>query len=153
MGKNHKKNGGKPPQNKNYRFELEENAQEIFLEHLENCDNEELLAKEPHPPTARSRKEPCKLEELDLHGLTLTEALNFLERRIKQHLLRNGVHRMRIITGRGLHSGKKSVLPKEVHRYIAANFAKHIVYLQESPADCAIDGVPIRGHFDLTIKS
>ena len=93
------------------------------------------------------------LISIDLHGLTVTEAETEIERKI-QTLRRTQKHlKLRIITGKGLHSaGGQGVLARDIHHFVKQRFGPSIVSIQESPLDVQLGGVPIRGHFDVVLK-
>ena len=91
---------------------------------------------------------------IDLHGLTLQQAKEFLDDRLSR-LMGAGALTLtvKIVTGKGLHSGPGgAVLAKEIHRHVEAVYAKWIVSLEASPADVAIRGVPLRGHFCVKLR-
>ena len=92
---------------------------------------------------------------IDLHGMTLEGAKHYLRRRLETILQKRGKHSVRIITGKGVHSGSYGggVLAKEIHGFTKREFHHYIVAIQDSPHEVAIDGLPIRGHFDVTLKS
>ena len=60
---------------------------------------------------------------------------------------------LNIITGKGLNSGMGGgVLAREIPDWVRERFAKHIVDMDESPAEVQLGGIPIRGYFRVTIK-
>lgn len=107
-------------------------------------------------PTAKAKSHAKRRQktarEVDLHGLTLDAAISRLEVEI-QALLQDlsSPVTLKIITGKGLHSGAGgAVLPREVHRYVKRTFGGVILQIEDSPADLAIGGIPLRGHFSVT---
>ena len=93
--------------------------------------------------------------DVDLHGMTLAEAEAHIRSALRNLLAsRPGQVSVRIITGKGLHSGEfGSVLARRIHELVSREFAREIVEIQDSPAETMVDGLPIRGHFDVLLKS
>jgi DNA-nicking Smr family endonuclease len=142
-------------------FEDFAEADRIFRESLENLDS--------LPPEARSGDTPPKGKEpgrrhaapprervrerlVDLHRLTLHQAKARLDAEIGEVLATlSGPVTLKIVTGKGLHSGPGgAVLPREIHRYVRSAYGDFILRIDESPADVALGGVPLRGHFSVT---
>ncbi len=103
------KKPGKGPQNnkdepRRIRFEIEEDAEELFLKHLEQFKPDKPGAEEPKEPEKKASKthKAMNVHELDLHGLRLDEA----QQRVRDVLddLREmaGMHKVKIITGKGV---------------------------------------------------
>ena len=92
--------------------------------------------------------------DIDLHGMSLSEALAELDAQIGHFLRqRTGNVTVKIITGKGLHSGPDgSVLPREVHRHFVERFRRYILTIEDSPHTVTISGIPIRGHFSAKLK-
>ncbi len=77
-----------------------------------------LQQSKPAPP-AREKRLPSPEEQLDLHGFTASEA----EIRAESFLVTargKGLEAVRIITGKGLHSEGKAVLPDVVEQVVRA---------------------------------
>lgn len=77
---------------------------------------EKIVHREPQPPTSatgRIKSYPPPQEELDLHGYTAAEAGAATENFIRGARMRK-IRTLRIITGKGLHSDGKAVLPDVV---------------------------------------
>lgn len=139
-------------------FDLEPDADRIFqdslsqwddrLAEIEGEDGEEGGARSAAPKADRSAP-----VEIDLHRLTLEEAIWRVDAELDQALASRQQRTFKIITGKGLHSGPAGgVLAREMHRHIAERYARHIKDMDESPADVKIGGVPLRGHFSVTLK-
>ena len=95
------------------------------------------------------------MKSIDLHGMTLDEAKRYVEAQINNVLAQQGKHTIRVITGKGLHSSDAfggGVLAKEIHAFVKSRFGRFITKIQESPHEVAIDGIPIRGHFDVSLQ-
>lgn len=93
---------------------------------------------------------------IDLHGYTLREAKEIVIARIQAQCasVRGGVIHFRIITGKGRHSGQDgSVLAREVHAIVRNQFRSSIQRIEDAPADVAVGGLPIRGHFDVWLRA
>ncbi len=93
------------------------------------------------------------LISIDLHGLTVSEAEEMLEHKIQTLRRSSKILKLRIITGKGLHSaGGKAILARDIHFFVKQRFGPSIVSIQESPVDVQLSGIPIRGHFDVVLK-
>lgn len=153
------KKPGKGPQKskdepRRIRFEIEEDAEELFLRHLEQFKPDKQVAEEPKEPEKKASKthKATIIHELDLHGLRLDEA----QQRVREVLdgLREmaGMHKVKIITGKGHHSQRgDSVLAKEIHSFVLLTFRRIILEIEDSPDQVRLAGVPLRGHFHVTI--
>ena len=149
------------------RFALEHDAEDIFLEAFENIGASHIVDKENSSDIEkstksknrnrkdRSRNSSGKTLSIDLHGCTLSEAQTKIDHFFSQLLVSGGQSfQIRVVTGKGLHSeGSNGVLAKEIHGYVVANYRSKITRIQESPHLVKVDGVPIRGHFDLTFQT
>ena len=83
----------------------------------------------PDKDNSQSRNKPIKISEIDLHGFTLDEANKTVERLINKSY-DEGVSKIRIVTGKGLHSDNEknpyiskdfSILKYSVPEYIKKN--------------------------------
>ena len=134
-------------------FQMEENSEEIFEEYMQKLDFDKASDDIPQNldhGTSHNKTSSCY--ELDLHGLRLEEAISKTDELFYQKLnFHSSVFEIKVITGKGIHSGEKgSVLPREIHDHVKKIYKKNIIFLQESPAEVVIEGIPIRGHF--TVK-
>lgn len=150
-----------PPRLPAATMEDEETSRALFLEAMEQLnrknppDKDALRGKTPTGgPSGRAAQAASPPKSIDLHGLTLAEAENFLRCRLDAVLRElTGEITLTIITGKGKHSGPGgSVLASGIHRFIRIEYEEAIVYLQESPADVLLGGLPLRGHFRVTLK-
>ncbi len=91
-----------------------------FLSKKEKLPNKDLV---------KSNKENYKSSEIDLHGFTLDEANKKIEKFIVDSY-ENGFNKLRIVTGKGLHSNNEkdpyvskdlSILKYSVPEYIKSN--------------------------------
>lgn len=141
------------------RVELGDDSEALMRAAFENADprkkgaHGEFDGKGKPQGSSNQGKAPAK--QIDLHGKTLEEAqdavLTFFNRMIDDHL----VHELtiRVITGKGLRSGPAGgVLGGEIHGFIRQKFAAYIKKIDSSPSDVKLGGVPLRGHFDVTLK-
>lgn len=105
----------------------------------------------------KKKKIPLQHQDIiDLHGLRLQEAqelcADVIHQALREARLQSHVS-FRIITGKGRHSGVEGpVLSKEIHRFVLQEFQAWIVKIDDSPDEVALDGIPVRGHFDLILK-
>jgi len=91
-----------------------------FLSKKEKLPNKDLI---------QSNKKNYKISEIDLHGFTLDEANKKIEKFILDSF-KNGLNKLRIVTGKGLHSNDEkdpsvskdlSILRYSVPEYIKSN--------------------------------
>ncbi len=157
MGKNKKppKTLSKPRDRvPSIKFELEENAHQLLLDHIDSvkpakkdAENDEVVK------SARKRTDKRKECSIDLHGLRLDEAEELLQLRIEAWLATCSSLKLQIITGKGRHSkGGEGVLAREIHRFIRHRYQNLILDIEESPSEVRLSGVPIRGHFHVVLK-
>lgn len=98
------------------------------------------------------KKRGAAVVEVDLHGMTVEQAQRAVDSAIAR-LPRGQEIKLRVITGKGIHSGPEGgVLGRDIHYHVATRYRSAIVRLDESPADVRLGGVPIRGHFDVTLR-
>lgn len=141
-------------------FDISDEADRTFLEAMNTLDLSQIPAKDlkkdesSHKPAAAPRSKPgAPTVTVDLHGCTLKEALEVVGNRISQLLTQGGVIHLRVITGKGRHSGSDgSVLAKEVHKYVLQRFHKSIQRIDSAPSDVMVGDLPIRGHFDVVLR-
>ena len=105
---------------------------------------------------SKSRVDRGEKHSIDLHRMTGAEARGALAG-LFDALIANGAagsrFEVRVVTGKGLHSGAGGgVLAREAHQFVLARYRREIISISDSPADVAISGVPLRGHFDVTIE-
>ncbi|MCX6127691.1 MAG: Smr/MutS family protein [Proteobacteria bacterium] len=136
------------------RFELEDDAEDLFLNHLQEFKPEKVEADEKPGRGRKSSKSKyaISVHELDLHGLTLDQAQNEIRTELNELREWPGLHRIRIITGKGHHSHKgEGILAKEIHGFVMQVFGRFIINVESSPDEVRLNGVPLRGHFELTL--
>lgn len=141
----------------------------LFRAALDALDPAAIKAKQdrevPAESSAKSsrRKDPATpAHAIDLHHCTLDEACRKIDAIISgliagrwsdKTLTPNGHLHLKIITGRGRHSGTQGpVLAREIHRYVLSYYANHIVSIEESPAEALVGGVTVRGHFHVVLR-
>ena len=104
MSKKHSKNKEIKNRTAGVSFDIEENAEEIFLNYLNEDTGPVEKSEEPATlPKARKRTGKIPQVKIDLHGLTLDEACAALDEKVNQ--LRNGGQsrvRLRVVTGKGI---------------------------------------------------
>jgi DNA-nicking Smr family endonuclease len=166
--------GWERPEAAGVSFELEPDADAIFLESIRAMEEgaaggapgwrkkkhaDDAPGGEPAGVARAGRGSAAVPAEIDLHRMTLDEARVCVDRAVTEALAQiaqrggRGEVTLKIVTGKGLHSGATgSVLPREIHRHVRQRYALQIVSIEESPADVTIGGVPIRGHFHVTLR-
>lgn len=92
-----------------------------------------------------------QMSVVDLHGLTLDEAVVVVDRAIAGLLvMKAGSKKLRIITGKGRHSpGGSGLLVTEVYRHVVARWSAALKTIDSPPDRDLINGLPVRGHFDV----
>ncbi|MFK7873355.1 MAG: Smr/MutS family protein [Oligoflexales bacterium] len=125
----------------------------IMEEWLENWDGsidkeETSLPSKPKARKARNVPHIC----LDLHGLTTVSANDTLDRKLKQYQKQHGEIHLKIITGRGIHSPGQPVLATEVYNYVQRCYSEWIVFIESSPMETQLGGLPLRGWFQVHLK-
>lgn len=132
------------------RFELEENAEELMLRHLEEFKPEPKDADQTVGRTAPKSTKATK-RVIDLHGMQLADAEEYLRLTLEEILASEGPVTVQIVTGKGRHSeNREGVLVKEIHGFILRHFRERIASIEESPDKLRLRGEPIRGHFHVT---
>ncbi len=158
--------GGKLPKLPAVSFEDFDEADRIFRETLDRMGPVASPEKDrDDPPGKIQRDKSAKASargrggagspgtSIDLHRMTLAEAKARLDDVFAALLQRlSGSVTVTIITGKGLHSGPGgAVLPREIHRYVQQAYGGYILRIDDSPDEVRIAGVPLRGHFNVTL--
>ncbi len=73
-------------------------------------------------------KKKQKIYELDLHGYRVSEAILALESFIKKQ--NEQVRKIRVIHGKGLHSGRPGILNEEIHNWLRKKY-KEKIYIKD----------------------
>ncbi len=135
-------------------FDLEEDALEIFLQYLEEDNPPDDYDEMPHTKKKigkRQKKQSVCHINLDLHGHTVEEAKKRIDAELYHLREKNrGMVGLRIITGRGLHSGLGgAILITEVYDYVQGKYQHLIVSIDDPPVNLKIGDIPLKGHFDV----
>lgn len=133
-------------------FELEDDAEDIFRKFIE--ENEPVAIETDLPaPVPKPRKGGGSLS-IDLHGMTLEEAKVEIESEMKAIANSGkGQWKIRVITGKGRHSGPAGgVLVREIYHFFTQTYGHLVVKIDTDPSASLVGGVPIRGHFNVTVK-
>ncbi len=158
--KDGEKDTRKPPRLQTVVMEDEEASRILFLNAMAELEGKPL----PDKDAAREKVSEERLagrsekklsnSSIDLHGLTLDQAKDYVSHRLDCLLDDlSGQTTVTIITGKGKHSGPGgSVLAKEIHRFVRQRYDAQIVYIEESPADIVIGQFPLRGHFRVSLR-
>jgi DNA-nicking Smr family endonuclease len=112
-------------------------------------------AEDTAPKSKASTKEGSVRDlALDLHGLSLPEAIAKVDMQLNDMIRLKGPKKLRIITGKGRHSsGGTGTLIHGVYDHVARSWSKHLESIDTPPGNDLIQGLPLRGHFDLKLKS
>ena len=63
------------------------------------------------------------------------------------------VFELKVITGKGLHSGDEGpVLAEEVYKHIKSKYKKKILKIEPPPMASTINGIPLRGFFIVKLQ-
>ena len=147
--------------------ELEEDAERIFREFLEK--DSMLPAKDQDSGSETRFRAISKSKRrgsgkhakdvqvtIDLHGMRVAEACQHIEEQMDVVLAeaKGQVISFRFITGKGRHSGPEGgVLVREVYEYVLRRFAKRLVSIDAPPFETRLQGLPLRGYFDMKCRS
>ena len=151
------KDGGKDHENRRdrmggVRIELEENADDLFLEHVLGVKPWKNEA-DTMPDTNRPKPSKRLEKVIDLHGLTIEQSKEKILELCGLWLGQEESVRVKIITGKGYGSqGGVGVLVKEIHAWMKREMANKIANLEESPDLTRLNGLPLRGHFYVTLR-
>ena len=149
MGKKPKIRKISPPK---IKFAIEDNAEQLLHQAVEKMPASIDKADESRP--SRSKPTTNKKIELDLHGHTFAESQQRIDQLFRRVINNNSVQ-VRIITGKGRHSRNKdnsNLLARDVHAYVLRKYQPYITTIDQSPHRVQIGSLPIRGHFDVTLR-
>jgi len=93
------------------------------------------------------KKKNIKQFKIDLHGLILSEALKKVEQLIEGLNEKGEKVEVIIVTGKGIGSPGGPVLAGEVWRFVKERYGLQISYLDSSPMETILGGLPLRGYF------
>ena len=104
----------------------------------------------PDKDNSQTKDESIKMSEIDLHGFTLDEANKIVDRFINESY-EKGINKIRIVTGKGLHSDNEknpyiskdlSILRYSIPEYIKKNndLMKLIIEFKEATIQDGGDG-------------
>lgn len=104
--------------------------------------------------TAKAKgSEALPLIEIDLHHHSRAEAEQLLVRRFEELRSLHRAIKVRIITGKGRRSADgQGVLVRTIHSFVSSRFRNDIEAIQPCPSTSTVDGRPIRGFFDVTLR-
>jgi len=146
-----------PPEH-GVRFDVEADAETLFKQAIDQIgrgDAKFQIKDETTRQQSRAKPKPAEVK-IDLHGMTLDHARRHVDDRINEVLVglpAGAVATVRIVTGKGLGSGAGGgVLAREIPAWVRDRFARHIVDMDESPADVQLGGIPLRGSFRVKLK-
>ncbi len=136
---------------------------QAFLDDIENPQDKDMgeeLEPKQEPSSSQTPNEYAL--EVDLHGLGLEEAKTKVQRAYAYACsqlnsldtkTQNAKVWMRIITGKGRHSGVGgAVLPAEIYAFVSTEFKKNILNIDPPPTDATLGGLPVKGHFDVVLS-
>ncbi len=153
MTSNKNKKNQKKSSSQDFSFEEQEDPAEMLRAHLDafeppRKDVDELV----DSPRLKSKKKKNIQLTVDLHGQTVAEARESCDRLLNS-IAGQGEADIKIITGKGRHSGAQGpTLISEIYDYIAKKYQNQIIRIDPPPANDRIDGLPLKGFFDLKFK-
>ena len=138
--------------------EEEEEEARLFKEAVEKGpvpqkDNDKQIPTRTNTP--KSPKSASSRHDIDLHGMTVSEAQDYVIHTITALLdqAKGQPIDIRIITGKGHHSqGRQPQLISSIHHVVEARFRQRIIHIEASPHELRLGGAYLKGHFDLRIK-
>lgn len=92
---------------------------------------------------------------IDLHGLTVAEAQNYVVKAIEDLLAsaKGQIITIRVITGKGHRSRDRSPqLVHAIHHIVEARFKSRLISIEVSPHELKLGDSYFKGHFDLKIR-
>jgi DNA-nicking Smr family endonuclease len=121
--------------------------QQLFMEWIEKLDAQEIRKKDiaETPTVQKTRK--IRRARIDLHGLTVDQALSRLGNFLEEQLQKSGKVEVMVITGKGIRSQGRPVLAREAWDFVTNRYMSRILKIEDSPAEVLLGGIPIRGHF------
>jgi DNA-nicking Smr family endonuclease len=140
------------------RFDVEDDAETLFRQAVDQIGSTrgKILLKDESPDRAPRAKSKPREVKIDLHGMTLEQASRHVDDQVNailENLAPGNVATIDIVTGKGLNSGSGgSVLAREIPEWVRNRFARHILEMDESPADVQLGGMPLRGNFRVKMK-
>jgi len=133
----------------------EEDAAELLRAHLDAFDppvKDLDISTQPTRIKTKSKKKAQHFE-LDLHGQTVAEAKLSCDQ-LFSTVTPGTQASVKIITGKGRHSGKDGpTLISGIYIYVSTKYKKNIVSIDSPPAEDRLNGLPLRGFFDLKFKA
>ena len=141
----------KPPKN-------DDEDLKMFLDAIKNISDSAIQSAKARESVSEGPKSKSKndyLYEIDLHGLTVKEARDFLSKKLHEIANKHAgkLIKIRIITGKGRHSGPEgSSLSHMAHSFVQEILGNKIIAITEAPSQVKINNLPIRGHFDLMFR-
>ena len=136
----------------------EEDEARLFKEAVEKGPAPVKDKDQSHPPKTHTHKSPkpsSSRHDIDLHGMTVSEAQDYVIHTITALLDQSKGQPIdiRIITGKGHHSqGRRPQLISSIHHVVEARFRQRIIHIEASPHELQLGGAYLKGHFDLRIK-
>ena len=139
------------------KFAIEDNAEQLLQQAIEKMPasidkSDGSCVSRPKPATDKKSATDKRIE-LDLHGHTFAESQQRIDQLFRRIINNNSVQ-VRIITGKGRHSRNKNnnLLARDVHAYVLRKYQSYIIAIDQSPHRVKIGSLPIRGHFDVTLR-
>lgn len=124
----------------------------LFEQWIEKLDVQEIRNKEIEVAVQAQKNAKIRKVRIDLHGLTVEQALSKLGKLIDQQLQKTGKFELMVITGKGIRSSGRPVLAREAWDFVTSRYMSQIERIEDSPAEVLLGGIPIRGHFNVVIK-
>ena len=140
------------------KFELEQDALELFHEYISHDDEQflsEKLQEGSQATKSKKRVQGSGKEKIDLHGLSFQESIDLLEAKISWWLsTKSTTLVLEVVTGKGIHSEQEGggVLCRNIHSFVVQHYRDFIIEIDEPPDQVKLGGLPIRGHFIVKLR-
>lgn len=136
-------------------FNLEDDASRIFEDYVNSEDFSNIIKDFDVEDQGYSiSRSSAKKFVIDLHGYNVRQARQKVDDEFAIFLNSKQRIDVRIITGKGRHSGSSGpVLMDDIYNYIWNKYARYILTMDENPSLARINNLPLRGHFDISVKS
>ena len=131
---------------------MEQDADQLFREAIERDDFVDAVTAEPQSLVSPKPVKGSRRESWDLHGMQLQEAKDYLVAQYERAQNSKGVLEVTVITGKGRHSEAGGVLVRHIYDFVVEAFASHTQAIDSDPNDSQLGGLPLRGHFNVTLR-
>lgn len=101
---------------------------------------------------SRRRRSAYYSAAIDLHHMSVAQALKILEAEIEALLSRHRRVKLKVITGRGRHSSQGPQIAHHAYALVVTKFKSAILKIGECPTASMINNVALKGFFDVELQ-